>query len=110
MFIRSFRDVCPNLHWLETLEQAKAIIEAWWQNYNETPPHLTLSDLSLVEHVQSRQNRKRHHPDVRMPVFPVDAPKPVLSLIDVPALNGPRQPAALRALSSGCTAFTQCCI
>lgn len=48
-FNGSFRDECLNLHWFETLEEAKAIIEAWRRDYNESRPHSTLDDLSPAE-------------------------------------------------------------
>jgi putative transposase len=37
------------LHWFETLEEAKAIIEDWRRDYNESRPHSTLNDLSPAE-------------------------------------------------------------
>ncbi len=40
----SFRDECLNLHWFKSLEEAKAIIEAWRQNYNENRTHMALND------------------------------------------------------------------
>lgn len=48
-FNGSFRDECLNLHWFETLEEAKVIIEAWRRDYNESRPHSTLNDLSPAE-------------------------------------------------------------
>ncbi|SDZ82564.1 putative transposase [Nitrosospira multiformis] len=48
-FNGSFRDECLNLHWFETLEEAKAIIEDWRRDYNESRPHSTLNDLSPAE-------------------------------------------------------------
>ena len=42
-FNGSFRDECPNLHWFENLEEAKAIIEAWRRDYNENRPHMAQS-------------------------------------------------------------------
>ena len=45
-FNGSFRDECLNLHWFETMEDAKAIIEAWRRDYNETRPHMALNDLA----------------------------------------------------------------
>ena len=42
----SCRDECLNLHWFETLEDAKVTIEAWRQDYNESRPHSTLNDLA----------------------------------------------------------------
>jgi hypothetical protein len=34
-FNGSLRDECLNVHWFETLEDAKATIEAWRRDYNE---------------------------------------------------------------------------
>jgi len=34
-----FRDECLNEHWFETLLQARSIISAWRQDYNEVRPH-----------------------------------------------------------------------
>ena len=41
-FNGSFRDECLNLHWFETLDEAKATIEAWRGDYNESRPHSVL--------------------------------------------------------------------
>ena len=51
-FNGSFRDECPNLHWFETLEEAKTIIEDWRRDYNKSRPHSTLNDLSPAEFVR----------------------------------------------------------
>lgn len=51
-FNGSFRDECLNLHWFETLAEAKAIIEAWRRDYNESRPHSTLNNLSPAEFVR----------------------------------------------------------
>jgi putative transposase len=48
----SFRNECLNLHWFETLDDAKAIIEAWRRDYNERRPHSILNDLSAAEFVR----------------------------------------------------------
>ena len=45
-FNGSFRDECLNLHWFETLEEAKVIIEAWRRDYNESRPHMALNGQS----------------------------------------------------------------
>jgi putative transposase len=45
-FNGSFRDECLNLHWFENLEEAKAIIEAWRRDYNESRPHMALNGQS----------------------------------------------------------------
>lgn len=45
-FIETFngtlRDECLNLHWFETLTEARAVIEARWRDYNESRPHMAL--------------------------------------------------------------------
>ena len=38
-FNGKFRDECLNEHWFETLPQARAVIAAWRQDYNEVRPH-----------------------------------------------------------------------
>ena len=37
-----FRDECLNTHWFLSLEDARAKIEAWRRDYNETRPHTSL--------------------------------------------------------------------
>ncbi len=49
-FNGSFRDECLNLHWFETLEDAKASIETWRREYNESRPHSTLKELTPAEY------------------------------------------------------------
>ncbi|CAM3254728.1 IS3 family transposase [Burkholderia ubonensis] len=48
-FNGSFRDECLNLHWFESLEEARRVIEAWRQDYNESRPHMALDDLAPGE-------------------------------------------------------------
>lgn len=48
-FNGSFRDECLNLHWFETLGEAKAIVEAWRRDYNESRPHSALKELAPAE-------------------------------------------------------------
>ena len=43
---RNLRDECLNVHWFETLEDAKMIIKAWRRDYNETRPHMALNDVA----------------------------------------------------------------
>ena len=49
-FNGSLRDECLNLHWFETMEDAKATIEAWRRDYNETRPHMALNDVAPEEY------------------------------------------------------------
>lgn len=48
-FNRSLRDECLNVHWFETIDEAKAKIEAWRKEYNESRPHQALSELTPSE-------------------------------------------------------------
>lgn len=48
-FNGSFRDECLNVHWFETMEDAKGTIEAWRRDYNETRPHMALKDIAPEE-------------------------------------------------------------
>jgi len=43
-FNGSLRDECLNVHWFETLDQARAIIETWRRDYNESRPHMALGE------------------------------------------------------------------
>lgn len=48
-FNGSLRDECLNVHWFETLEQAREIIEAWRRDYNESRPHMALAEVAPSE-------------------------------------------------------------
>jgi putative transposase len=41
-FNGSLRDECLNLHWFETLAEARREIEAWRRDYDESRPHMAL--------------------------------------------------------------------
>jgi putative transposase len=49
-----FRDECLNLHWFVDLDEARAIIEAWRIDYNETRPHSSLGYRTPAEFAASR--------------------------------------------------------
>jgi len=53
-FIKSFngslRDDCLNVHWFQDLTDAKDKLQAWMQEYNESRPHRSLNNLSLLEY------------------------------------------------------------
>jgi putative transposase len=46
-FNGSLRDECLNLHWFQNLEDAKATIEGWRREYNETRPHMARPHMAL---------------------------------------------------------------
>jgi putative transposase len=48
-FNGTFRDECLNVHWFESLFEAKQLIEAWRQEYNESRPHRALKDQTPSE-------------------------------------------------------------
>lgn len=49
-FNGSLRDECLNLHWFETIADARGQIEAWRRDYNESRPHAALGYLSPAEY------------------------------------------------------------
>lgn len=51
-FNGSLRDECLNLHWFESLGQAREIIEAWRHDYNESRPHMALADAAPREYAR----------------------------------------------------------
>ena len=48
-FNGTFRSECLNAHWFGTLAEAKRLIEAWRQEYNESRPHRSLGDRTPSE-------------------------------------------------------------
>jgi putative transposase len=44
-----FRDECLNEHWFVTLDQAKALIDAWRRDYNQVRPHSALQNRTPAE-------------------------------------------------------------
>jgi putative transposase len=49
-FNGSFRDECLNVHWFETIPQAKVLIEAWRIDYNVSRPHMALGNIAPQEY------------------------------------------------------------
>jgi putative transposase len=43
-FHGTLRDECLNAHWYATLAEARQLIQAWRQEYNETRPHRSLGE------------------------------------------------------------------
>jgi len=60
-FNGSLREECLNLHRFETLEEAKAIIEAWRQDDNESRPHMALNGQSPAEFAHAAGLWGRQH-------------------------------------------------
>ena len=52
-FNGSLRDECLNVHWFETINDAKAIIEIWRRDYNESRPHTALNDVAPQVYARS---------------------------------------------------------
>jgi len=51
-FNGKLRDECLNLHWFESLEEARVLIERWRQEYNETRPHSSLGNLAPARYIE----------------------------------------------------------
>jgi len=48
-FNGKFRDECLNDHWFNNMPEARVIIGAWWQDYNERRPHSSLGYITPAE-------------------------------------------------------------
>jgi putative transposase len=48
-FNGTFRAECLNVHWFETLAEARQLIEGWRQEYNESRPHRSLGERTPSE-------------------------------------------------------------
>jgi putative transposase len=46
------RDECLNEHWFSTLDEARAVVEAWRQDYNRIRPHSSLGYLTPQEYAE----------------------------------------------------------
>jgi putative transposase len=51
-FNGSLRDECLNVHWFQSIDDAKAIIEAWRRDYNESRPHMALNGVAPEENAR----------------------------------------------------------
>ncbi len=49
-FNGSLRDECLNVHWVESLAEARRLIEAWRVEYNESRPHMALGNIPPSEY------------------------------------------------------------
>ena len=49
-FNGSLRDECLNLHWFDTVTEARQLIEAWRVDYNVSRPHMALGNLPPSEY------------------------------------------------------------
>jgi len=49
-FNGSLRDECLNLHWFETIAEARLLIETWRTEYNERRPHMALGNQTPLEY------------------------------------------------------------
>jgi putative transposase len=61
-FNGKFRDECLNEHWFTTLAQARAVIAAWRQDYNETRPHSALNTCRRLNLQQSSGQQRSFLP------------------------------------------------
>jgi len=52
-----FRDECLNQYWFSSLKEAKTIISAWSNEYNQSRPHSSLGYLSPIEFIKENQQK-----------------------------------------------------
>jgi len=50
-FNGKLRDECLNMHWFESLAEARGVIERWRVEYNETRPHSSLGNRAPAAYV-----------------------------------------------------------
>jgi putative transposase len=60
-FNGKFRDECLSLEWFRSRAEAKVVIEAWRQHYNEVRPHSSLDYLTPNEFVAQLPNAASRH-------------------------------------------------
>lgn len=48
-FNGTFRDECLNAHWFESISDARAVVESWRVEYNESRPHRALGEVPPAE-------------------------------------------------------------
>ena len=61
-FNGKFRDECLNEHWFQTLQQARAEITSWRQDYNEVRPHSSLGRIPPAEFAQRHRTKNQPPP------------------------------------------------
>ena len=54
-FNGSLRDECLNIHWFETLDEARQKIEAWRVEYNESRPHQGIGEMTPREYADKHR-------------------------------------------------------
>ena len=57
-FNGKFRNECLNQHWFTTLNEARRLIEAWRQEYNEVRPHSSLGRIPPNRFASHHQNQQ----------------------------------------------------
>ncbi len=57
-FNGKFRDECLNEEWFTTLDDARATIEAWRQDYNQVRPHSSLNNMTPEEFARAAEDRR----------------------------------------------------
>lgn len=51
-FNGKLRDECLNVHWFDTVEDARTEIERWRRDYNESRPHMALGNIPPHEYAR----------------------------------------------------------
>jgi putative transposase len=49
------RDECLNQHWFRTVAEARSVVAAWREDYNQVRPHSSLGQMTPVEFAASRE-------------------------------------------------------
>ena len=63
-FNSSFRKECLNVHWFQSIDQARNTIEQWRRDYNTYRPHSSLGNKTPFERAEIHYEREASEPKI----------------------------------------------
>ena len=71
-FNGKFRDECLNEHWFQTLAQARAVVAAWRQDFNEVRPHSSLGRIPPARFAEQHRQQAGDAASDQLPNSQID--------------------------------------
>ena len=71
-FLLVFRDECLNEHWFQTLPQARAVVAAWRQDFNEVRPHSSLGRIPPARFAEQHRQQAVDAAEDQLPSSQID--------------------------------------
>ncbi len=71
-FNGKFRDECLNEHWFQTLPQARAVVAAWRQDFNEVRPHSSLGRIPPARFAEQHRQQAVDAAEDQLPSSQID--------------------------------------